>query len=62
MFRQITEARINDLHCKFDEASGLKSVIAIHSTRRGPALGGCRIIPYTSSDEAITDAIRLARA
>lgn len=61
MFRQIAEARINDLHCKFDEDSGLKSVIAIHSTRRGPALGGCRIIPYASSDEAITDAIRLAR-
>ncbi|WBA81597.1 hypothetical protein [Endozoicomonas sp. GU-1] len=47
MFRQIAEARINDLHCKFDEESGLKSVIAIHSTRRGPALGGCRIIPYS---------------
>ncbi len=61
MFRQICEARINDIHCKFDESSGLKSVIAIHSTRRGPALGGCRIIPYSSADEAIIDAIRLAR-
>ncbi len=61
MFRQITEARMNDLHCKYDEASGLKSIIAIHSTRRGPALGGCRIIPYASSDEAIADVIRLAR-
>lgn len=61
MFGQITGARISDLHCKFDEESGLRSVIAIHSTRRGPALGGCRIIPYSSSDEAISDAIRLAR-
>lgn len=61
MFRQMIEARVNDLHCKYDEESGLQSIIAIHSTRRGPALGGCRIIPYRSSDEAITDAIRLAR-
>ena len=61
MFRQMTEARINDLHFKFDEETGLKSIIAIHNTRRGPALGGCRIIPYSSSDEALTDAIRLAR-
>ncbi len=61
MFSQITEARINDLHCKYDESSGLKSIIAIHSTRRGPALGGCRMIPYASSDDAMADAIRLAR-
>ena len=61
MFRQITEARVNDLHFKYDEDSGLKSIIAIHSTLRGPALGGCRIIPYTCSNEAITDAIRLAK-
>ena len=61
MFRQIAEAHLDNLHLKYDEASGLKSVIAIHNTRRGPALGGCRTIPYTSSEDAITDAIRLAR-
>ncbi|WP_263081054.1 amino acid dehydrogenase [Endozoicomonas sp. Mp262] len=61
MFREITEARVNDLHCRYDEESGLQSIIAIHSTRRGPALGGCRIIPYNSSEEAVTDAIRLAK-
>ncbi len=61
MFRQMIEARLNDLHYKIDEETGLKSVIAIHNTRRGPAMGGCRIIPYSSLDEATTDAIRLAR-
>ena len=61
MFRQMTEARMNDLHFKFDEETGLKSIIAIHNTKRGPALGGCRIIPYSSSDEALIDAMRLAR-
>lgn len=61
MFRQITEARMNDIHIKHDEHSGLKSIIAIHNTRRGPSLGGCRFIPYPSFDDAVTDAIRLAR-
>ena len=61
MFRQITEARMNDIHIKHDEHSGLKSIIAIHNTRRGPSLGGCRFIPYSTFDDAVTDAIRLAR-
>ena len=33
-----------------DPASGLKAIIAIHNTNRGPALGGCRMWPY--ADEA----------
>ena len=45
----------------FDEASGLKAVIAIHSTARGPAVGGCRMLPYADEAEALTDALRLAR-
>ncbi|WP_257280340.1 MULTISPECIES: Glu/Leu/Phe/Val dehydrogenase dimerization domain-containing protein [unclassified Endozoicomonas] len=61
MFRQIKEARLNDIHLKYDEASGLRAIVAIHNTRRGPALGGCRIIPYTSTEDAVTDAIRLAK-
>ncbi|MGI9274875.1 MAG: Leu/Phe/Val dehydrogenase [Endozoicomonas sp.] len=61
MFEKITRARLNDLHFRYDETSGLQSIIAIHSTIRGPALGGCRIIPYSSADDAITDAIRLAK-
>ena len=61
MFRQMTEARMNDLHYKYDEETGLKSIIAIHDTPRGPALGGCRIILYSSGDEALTDVMRLAK-
>lgn len=45
----------------FDEDSGLKSIIAIHNTHRGPALGGCRVWTYKSADEALTDALRLSR-
>ncbi|KUL37553.1 valine dehydrogenase [Streptomyces sp. NRRL F-4489] len=44
-----------------DRASGLKAVIAIHSTALGPALGGTRFHPYASEDEAVLDALNLAR-
>ncbi|MEX3008738.1 Glu/Leu/Phe/Val dehydrogenase dimerization domain-containing protein [Hoeflea sp. TYP-13] len=44
-----------------DAATGLYTVIAIHDTRLGPALGGCRMWPYGSTDEALTDALRLSR-
>ena len=40
---------------------GLKAIIAIHSTRLGPGLGGVRMWPYASTDEALTDALRLSR-
>jgi leucine dehydrogenase len=44
-----------------DEASGLKAIIAIHDTTLGPALGGCRMWTYASEEDAIMDALRLAR-
>lgn len=44
-----------------DPDSGLRAVIAIHSTALGPATGGTRMWPYESSDEAVVDALRLAR-
>lgn len=44
-----------------DEPSGLKAYIAIHNRNLGPALGGCRIWPYGSRNEAITDVLRLSR-
>lgn len=44
-----------------DPISGYKGIIAIHSTSLGPALGGTRFWNYSSDDEALTDALRLAR-
>ncbi|AJK87287.1 MULTISPECIES: Leu/Phe/Val dehydrogenase [Lysinibacillus] len=44
-----------------DEASGLKAVIAIHDTTLGPALGGARMWTYASEENAVEDALRLAR-
>ena len=43
-----------------DEPSGLHAVIAIHNTRRGPAVGGCRMWPFASEEEALSDALRLS--
>lgn len=44
-----------------DESSGLKAITAIHDTTLGPALGGCRMWPYETEEEAIEDALRLSR-
>jgi valine dehydrogenase (NAD+) len=44
-----------------DRASGLKAVIAIHNTALGPALGGTRFYPYASEEDAVADALNLAR-
>lgn len=44
-----------------DKESGLKAIIAIHDTTLGPALGGTRMWTYASEEDAIVDALRLAR-
>jgi leucine dehydrogenase len=49
------------VHFFRDANSGLSAIIAIHSTKLGPAAGGCRYWTYARSDEAITDALRLSR-
>jgi len=41
--------------------AGLKAIIAIHNTVLGPALGGLRMWPYKSEQEAVNDALRLSR-
>jgi valine dehydrogenase (NAD+) len=44
-----------------DRSSGLKAIIAIHSTALGPALGGTRFFPYVSEEAALEDALNLSR-
>ena len=44
-----------------DKATGLKAVICIHDTTLGPALGGTRFYNYETEEEAIEDALRLAK-
>lgn len=45
----------------FDKQAGLKAIIAIHNTALGPALGGTRMWPYASEQEALMDVLRLSR-
>ena len=45
-----------------DPAADYECIIALHSTRRGPAMGGTRLWPYDSAHEALGDALRLAHA
>ncbi len=61
MFAMMETARLEALHLANDPATGLKAIIAIHNTRLGPALGGCRYLAYPDDESAIRDAIRLAQ-
>jgi len=45
----------------YDRDSGLRAIIAIHDTTLGPALGGTRMWPYKTEDEALNDVLRLSR-
>ena len=51
-----------EIHVLRDAASGLRAVIAVHDTTLGPAVGGTRMRLYPSFDDAVMDALRLARA
>ena len=44
-----------------NEKAGLKAIIAVHNTNLGPAIGGCRLFPYASFDDALFDVLRLSR-
>ncbi|MEP0713262.1 Glu/Leu/Phe/Val dehydrogenase dimerization domain-containing protein [Algoriphagus sp.] len=61
IFGQITTMDHEQLVICHDEATGLKALIGIHNTTLGPALGGTRMWPYASEEEAITDVLRLSR-
>ncbi|MCV6589002.1 MAG: amino acid dehydrogenase [Marinobacterium sp.] len=49
------------VHFFNDAVSGLKAIIAVHNSHRGPALGGCRMFPYANDEDALTDVLRLSR-
>ncbi|SDS36487.1 leucine dehydrogenase [Halopseudomonas sabulinigri] len=61
MFAAMRSERLEALHLFSDQQTGLEAVVAIHHTGLGPALGGCRYLAYNSVEDAIADAIRLAR-
>ena len=44
-----------------NEKANLRAIIAVHNTNLGPAIGGCRLFPYASYDDALFDVLRLSR-
>ncbi len=61
VFDHLEHHDYGEVHFKRDAASGLRAIVAVHDTRLGPALGGCRFIHYDTEEEALIDALRLAR-
>lgn len=61
VFGKLSQYDFGEVHFRLDKATGLKAIVAIHDSRLGPALGGCRFIEYDTDDAAYIDALRLAR-
>ena len=61
LFDTIAEMGHEQLVVCHDKASGYRGIIAVHDTTLGPALGGTRFWHYATDEEAIVDALRLAR-
>ena len=61
LFEQMKNHQYGEVHVRSDAATGLQAIVAIHDSRLGPALGGCRFVHYETEEAAFFDALRLAR-
>ena len=61
IFRRLEEMGHEQMVYCHDEHTGLKSIIGIHNTVLGPALGGTRMWNYATEEEALVDVLRLSR-
>ncbi len=61
VFSHLASYDYGEVHFARDPASGMRAIVAIHDTRLGPALGGCRFLSYAQEEDALIDALRLAR-
>ena len=61
VFGKLGTYDFGEVHFKLDKATQLRAIVAIHDSRMGPALGGCRFIEYDTVEAALSDALRLAR-
>ena len=61
LWQEMEREGMEELIFCHDADSGLRAVIAIHNTVLGPALGGCRYWTYASEEEAVRDAVKLAK-
>jgi len=61
LFDSVSFANHEGIHAFSDEKTGLQAIVAVHSTARGPAVGGTRMWNYGSSAEALEDVLRLSK-
>jgi len=61
IFEQMAKYGHEQVHFFQHRNTKLKAIVAIHDTTMGPALGGCRMRPYESEEEALFDVLRLSR-
>jgi leucine dehydrogenase len=61
LFETVHESEHEQIVFCNNKDAGLRAIIAIHNTILGPALGGTRMWPYASEDEALQDVLRLSR-
>lgn len=62
IFEKMSEHEHEQVVFCYNKAAGLKAIIAIHDTTLGPSLGGLRMWPYKTEQEALHDVLRLSRA
>lgn len=60
LMRYARALNFGKIHTKIDTNTGLHAIIAIHNTKLGPAIGGCRLHTYEAPEYALKDALRLA--
>jgi leucine dehydrogenase len=61
LFGLLDKYDYGSVHVGRDGGSGMQCIVALHDTRLGPAIGGCRFLEYDSDEDALIDALRLAR-
>ena len=61
VFSHLASYDYGEVHFARDPATGMRAIVAIHDTRLGPSLGGCRFLGYARDEDALVDALRLAR-
>lgn len=61
LFEYAEELEYGELHFRVNPKTGLRAIVALHNLELGPAIGGCRFIEYDSTNDAVRDAMRLAR-
>jgi leucine dehydrogenase len=61
IFDSLSSLGYGELHFGRDEGAGLRTIVALHSTRLGPAIGGCRVRAYPNEAAAIEDVTRLGQ-